>query len=197
MSVHSVWKIFLEKIIRYFKYWQFCAPYFSYISLMRQLFHDGSPYHIESSPSICRANQWTNFYMIGTSVMKELKLNKETPKTGNSKELWRFLVSSSKKTLTRRKKNADWNWFDKYYWETLYCCEILVNNWNVILYISVLCQKEINYTFAPFKTNVFIVLEPGKWFVLKIFIFSTFAKFSEKLLLLTPWYKHIGVRIRG
>ena len=31
------------------------------------------PYHIETSPVICSANQWTGFYMIGTSVMKELK----------------------------------------------------------------------------------------------------------------------------
>ena len=34
--------------------------------------HDGFLCHIESSPLICRANQWTGFYMIGTSVMKEL-----------------------------------------------------------------------------------------------------------------------------
>ena len=27
-------------------------------------------YHIETSPLIWRANQWTGFYMIGTSVMK-------------------------------------------------------------------------------------------------------------------------------
>ena len=39
---------------------------------MDELFHDGGPYHIETSPMICRANQWTDFYMIGTSVMKEL-----------------------------------------------------------------------------------------------------------------------------
>ena len=26
-------------------------------------------YHIETSPLICRANQWTSFYMIGTSVI--------------------------------------------------------------------------------------------------------------------------------
>ena len=32
-------------------------------------------YHIEISPLICRANQWTGFYMIGTSVMKELRKN--------------------------------------------------------------------------------------------------------------------------
>ena len=36
------------------------------------LFHDGGPYHTETSPSICKANQWTGFYMIETSVMTEL-----------------------------------------------------------------------------------------------------------------------------
>ena len=30
------------------------------------------PYHIETSPLICRASQWIGFYMIGPSVMKEL-----------------------------------------------------------------------------------------------------------------------------
>ena len=35
-------------------------------------FHYGRPYHIETSPLICSASQWTGFYMIGISVMKEL-----------------------------------------------------------------------------------------------------------------------------
>ena len=35
-------------------------------------FHDGGHYHIETIPLICRANQWTGFYMIGTSDMKQL-----------------------------------------------------------------------------------------------------------------------------
>ena len=30
-------------------------------------------HHIETSPLICRVNQWTGFYMIKTSVKKELK----------------------------------------------------------------------------------------------------------------------------
>ena len=34
--------------------------------------HDGRCYHIEISPLICRANQWTGFYMITASVIKEL-----------------------------------------------------------------------------------------------------------------------------
>ena len=29
---------------------------------------------METSPMICRANQWTGFYIIGTFVMKELNL---------------------------------------------------------------------------------------------------------------------------
>ena len=33
----------------------------------------GGPSHIKNSPLICRANQWTGFYMIGNSVMKVLK----------------------------------------------------------------------------------------------------------------------------
>ena len=35
-------------------------------------FHDGGRYHIETRPSICSANQWTGFYMITASIMKEL-----------------------------------------------------------------------------------------------------------------------------
>ena len=38
------------------------------------LFYDRSPYHLETSPLTCRANQWTVFYMIGTSIMKELNI---------------------------------------------------------------------------------------------------------------------------
>ena len=37
-----------------------------------KLSHYGCPYHIETSPLICRANKWTGFYMIGTSVTKDL-----------------------------------------------------------------------------------------------------------------------------
>ena len=37
-----------------------------------ELFHDGGRYHIETSPLICSANQWTSFYIITVSVMKEL-----------------------------------------------------------------------------------------------------------------------------
>ena len=36
------------------------------------LFHEEGHFHIGTSPLICRANQWTGFYMIQTSVMKEL-----------------------------------------------------------------------------------------------------------------------------
>ena len=36
------------------------------------LFQDEGPYHIEPSPSICSANQWTGFSMIKPFAMKEL-----------------------------------------------------------------------------------------------------------------------------
>ena len=44
----------------------------SFKSWMFSTFHDGGLYHIETSPLICRSNQWTGFYMIGASVMKGL-----------------------------------------------------------------------------------------------------------------------------
>ena len=42
---------------------------FGYVIILS---HDGGPYHIEISPLIFRANQWTDFYILGISVMKEL-----------------------------------------------------------------------------------------------------------------------------
>ena len=47
----------------------------SYVLL--QLFHEGGRYHIETSPLICSANQWTGFYMITVSIIKELKVFNE------------------------------------------------------------------------------------------------------------------------
>ena len=38
-----------------------------------QLFQDGGPYHIETSPLICFRNQWAGLCVVGTSVMKELR----------------------------------------------------------------------------------------------------------------------------
>ena len=46
--------------------------WFQYSTLVFKLIHDRGPYHIETSPLTCKANQWTGFYMTGTSVMKEL-----------------------------------------------------------------------------------------------------------------------------
>ena len=40
--------------------------------MLPQLCHDRGHYHIETSPSICRANKWTGFYLITASLMKEL-----------------------------------------------------------------------------------------------------------------------------
>ena len=45
------------------------------------LTNDGGPNHIEISQLICRANQWTGFYMLETSFMKELKLFRAAAET--------------------------------------------------------------------------------------------------------------------
>ena len=42
------------------------------ITSTSKLFHDGGCYHVEISPLICGTNQWTGYYMITASVMKEL-----------------------------------------------------------------------------------------------------------------------------
>ena len=46
-------------------------PRVSYFSFcFSELFHDGGPYHKETSPLIFSANQWTGFYKIGTPSLK-------------------------------------------------------------------------------------------------------------------------------
>ena len=38
-------------------------------------FHDGGRYHRETSSLVCSENQWTGFYIITASVMKELNMH--------------------------------------------------------------------------------------------------------------------------
>ena len=55
--------------------WLFMLPFsisLFFFFQLRKLFHDGDPYNLEISRLICSANQWTGFYMIGASVIKEL-----------------------------------------------------------------------------------------------------------------------------
>ena len=46
-----------------------------------KLFHEGGPFHIETSLLICSANQWTGFYMIDTCIMKELTTEHKKTRT--------------------------------------------------------------------------------------------------------------------
>ena len=41
---------------------------------MNELVHTGGLYHIDSSPLISTANQWTGFCMIWTSIVKQLNV---------------------------------------------------------------------------------------------------------------------------
>ena len=52
---------------------------------------------MEISPLICRANQWTGFYMIGTFVMKELR---------NALSLFKNAQISSIELKLSRRENA-------------------------------------------------------------------------------------------
>ena len=49
-------------------YYYFGKPTASYWKFIKLNLHDGRPYHIETSPMISKANQWTSFYMIRKST---------------------------------------------------------------------------------------------------------------------------------
>ena len=67
---------------------------FGLIQYCFKLFHDGGLYHIEISPLICSANQWTGFYMIGAFVMKKFSAGKLILLEAASKLLLLFLSKS-------------------------------------------------------------------------------------------------------
>ena len=61
--------------------WKMSRGYlWKYSSMLNNEHHNGGPYHIETISFICSANQWTGFFMVGTSVMKVL-----------IKSLWKYL----------------------------------------------------------------------------------------------------------
>ena len=70
------------------------------------VFHDGGIYHIETSPLICTANQWTGFYMTGTYVMKEFKDITESRQQTNyvllATQFYKFLYTPSFTILNNR-----------------------------------------------------------------------------------------------
>ena len=59
------------------------------VPISHQLFLDGGPYHIKTSPLICRVNQWTGYYMIETYVMKELRNPVDTGRKLNVHKIFR------------------------------------------------------------------------------------------------------------
>ena len=73
-------------------------------------FHDGGRYHIETSPLICRANQWTGFYMITSSVMKEL-IGLWFLKYFYRQRTYLAETKISKQKVTENKKNNHYVWF--------------------------------------------------------------------------------------
>ena len=71
---------------------------------------DESPYQIKTCPLICTPNQWTSFYMIGTSVMKELMncvFPSEMKWNDNLLELKLVLISNYSATVSTHKNCAN------------------------------------------------------------------------------------------
>ena len=93
-----------------------CVHDFSIKIFLMLIFHGRGLYHIETSPLICSANQWTSFYMITTSVIKELmakwrnaqrKLDAKNPKLSSffTSKMFLYLFTSSLLKLKNLKKN--------------------------------------------------------------------------------------------
>ena len=83
-----------------------------------QLFHDGGRYHIETSPLICSANQWTGFYMITASVMKELEwMNTLKAEFNGNRIKWNFFqeINIAIKTMPMKQVLYPHSWFAKIY----------------------------------------------------------------------------------
>ena len=85
---------FLFRCEKYFAYFSKLLPVKRLKVILRKrklqlLTHDVGRYHIETSPLICSANQWTDFSMITASVLKELSILRcqDIPKNGLHSEI--------------------------------------------------------------------------------------------------------------
>ena len=85
-----------------------------------QLFHDGGLYHKETSQLIFRANQRTGSYMIGTSVMNELKALRQPCRERLEMNFtvlhdvirfhsWLFTISVKLKVVLQRHSEITWS----------------------------------------------------------------------------------------
>ena len=68
--------------------------------------HDGGPYRIETSPLVGISNQWTGFYMIETSVMKELMQTICTEKMTFLRSVYSEASQRSKMELFAKMNNS-------------------------------------------------------------------------------------------
>ena len=103
-----------------------------------QFFHNVGPYHIETSILIYSSNQWTDFYMIRTSVTKELSIFKILPKTSNSAfhNLW---FSTKSETVAWKKKT------DVY----LLSCDIVLFTFEYIFILQKFDEFPIVFSVSP------------------------------------------------
>ena len=73
ITIHSRTAVYLERFSVVLKHFPDLSRASHLLVIKTTFFHDGGCYHIETSPLICSANQWTGYYMITASVRKKLK----------------------------------------------------------------------------------------------------------------------------
>ena len=125
------------------------------------------PHHIETSPLICRANQRIGFYMIETSIMKEL-INK-----------WVFDRKSirilPRRCIHKPVKNLRWSFLQKQLTAlTIFAKRPILNVW--LCYIDqILSSKSCCYKNRKVSGTKVSRIWQDKWFfhkyILKIFHF--------------------------
>ena len=120
-------------------------------SKSHELFPDGGPYHIENSPLICSAKQWTCFYMISTSVMKKLTIFGKSstidvwqdPKCVSSEVVWRYSV---KKVFLKMLQNLQENTSNRVFFSI-----------KLLLYqITILLKKRLWHLCFPVNFRKFL-----------------------------------------
>ena len=126
-------------------------------------FLDGGPYHIETSPLICTANQWTGFCMIGTSVMKKLNSIFDI-------NLAKNILRSINKLVTDR----EWNDWMSSSFEAIFAkekCRMIFNMFLVshVNYLTLLCtitfvkaHENSQFIFLTCRLRFFILWRTSK-----------------------------------
>ena len=139
--------------------------YFHFESI--QLVHDGGRYHIEPSPLICGANQWTGFYKTTASVMKELTRMRKVPTNNNKcivigieigKKNFQYLLKVYMRYVYSWKLSVDQS-----------KKKIIIKSWAKNKFLT--CIRSYFVTFRIWKFHLSWEIYLGGWLYYKIYHF--------------------------